>query len=385
MKKGFLIVLIFLFSVLSFQSEASRRRQPPIDFLAYAQKIADAEIARNPSALQTDWNHDMAFRNMALLRLYEATENEKYLNYVREVADNFLDEQGLISALDTEAFDLRNVLGGNFLYGIFYHSRGEIRYSNAMYVVRRQMFRQPRAGNRLFWFSQAYENQVWLEGIFMALPFYCLYAAIFDQPAVFGDVALQIRRIDIRTLDETTGLNFQAWDESRTRVWANEETGTTQTLFGQSIGFYLMGLVDVLDFFPISHHFRFDIIQKINRITRGLARFQDSHTGMWYEVLDQPRDRRNFIDASSTAMFAYAIAKAVNNGFLPPRDRQIAERAFRGLIDNALESSDITRATANANPNDGDGTIDYYVNLPQPINEPNAVAAFILAAVELAR
>ena len=386
MKKGFLIFVICLLSASSFYTEASRRKQPPVNYLEYAKNVANAEMSRNSPSSHRTWNYKMAFLNIAYLNLYEATKNEYYYNYVKNVADRFIDEQGFtINTFNVEAFDLRNMLGGNFVYDIFYHNR-DIRYTNAMTVLRRQLHRQPRVQqNRLFWFSQANDNEVWLDGFYTAMPFYCLYAAIFNETAIFSDIVVQIRRIDERTLDPKTGLNFQAWNESRTRIWADRTTGTTQALFAQSIGFYMMALVDILDYFPVNHDYRDEIIRRINRMTRALEKHQDSRSGMWFQVVDMPRNNRNFLEASSTAMFAYAIAKSVNNGYLPKKDRRIAERAFQGLIDNALENDNITKSTTDANLNNGNGTFDFYVNLPQRTNEPNAIAAFILAAVELAK
>ena len=382
MKKKLLFFAIVLLSTSNVH--ASRRNQPPPDFLKYAKVVADAEIYRNPARSHTTWNHHTAFLNKALMRLFEATEIGIYRNFVREIAENLVDEEGLIETFNVEEFDLRNLLGGIFLYDLFLLTRDR-RYLNAMIHIRRQLHRQPRLPNRLFWFSQAHENEVRLDGFFTAMPFYSLYAAIFNEPAVFGDITVQIRRIDERTLDERTGLNFQAWDNSRTRTWSRNETGTTQALFAQSIGFYLMALVDILDYFPVDHHYRDEIIRRINRITRALERMQDSRTGMWFQVVNMPRDSQNFLETSATAMIAYAIAKGVNNGYLRQRDRQIAERAFMGLVNNSLENGNLTRTTTEASLDNSDGTFSYYVNLPQTSNELTAIAAFILAAIELAR
>jgi len=370
---GAILFLLFF----SFTAEA--RRNQPINFLEYAKTLADAEIARTPatSMLHASWNYRSAFLNDAFIRLYDETEIEAYFIYVKTVADKLVDERGQINSFDLEQFDLRNMLGGNFLYDLFLITRDR-RYLFAMNQLRRQLHRQPRAENRLFWFTNENENLVRIDGFYMALPFYSTYAAVHNQSPVFEDIVLQIRRTDQNTLDAATGLNFQAWNGSTNQ--------SSQALFAQSIAFYLMGLVDILDYFPVNHPARDEIIGKINRIVRGLDRLQDSRTGMWFQVVNMQRDSRNFLDAGATAMFAYAIAKSVNNGYLPQRDRRIAERAFQGLINNSLENGNLLRTSTMPNLNNvTDGTAEFYFNLPQTTNEPSAVAAFILAGIQLAR
>ena len=368
---------LLFFLLFSFTAEAQRNQ--PINYLEYAVMLANAEMTRTPagSTAQAAWNYRTAFLNDAFIRLYLETEIEDFLTYVQTAADNLIDEQGNISTFNAEEFDLRNMFGGNFLYDLFIITRDR-RYLHAMHQLRRQLHRQPRTANRLFWFTQADENLVRIEGFYMAMPFYCTYAAVHNQSPVFEDIALQIIRADQMTLDARTGLNFQAWNGNTNQ--------TTQALFAQSIAFYLMGLVDILDYFPVNHPSRDEIIGRINRITRALDRLQDSRSGMWFQVVDAPRDRRNFLDAGASAKIAYAVAKAVNNGYLPQRDRRIAERAFRGLINNSLENGNLTRTSTMPDLNDvNSGTAEFYLNLPQTANEPSAVAAFILAGIELSR
>ena len=387
MKKELLFITLFLILL----SPSAWAKKFAGDYLSYAKSVADTEMARGyqETTYRENWNYKQAFLCNAYLKLFEATQDSVYYEYVKSMADSFLDERGVIKTYYPEAFDLRNVYGGNFLYDIYYHNRGGIKYLNAMASLRRQLHQHTRTQNRMFVFSQAHAGQVRIDGLYMAMPFYCLYASVFDEPKIFGDVVLQFSMLDRQTLDKATGLNYQAWDENKMAAWADKTTGTTSALFGQSIGFYMMALVDVLDYFPIDNEYRNEILKKLNRLAASLIKYQDSKSGMWYQVVDKPKDRNNFRESSSTAMYAYAIAKGVNNGYLPKKYRKAAQKAFKGLVNHSLEyngeTSIVTKATADAELDKGDGTFDFYIQLPQKNSEPNAVAAFILAAVELAK
>ena len=88
----------------------------------------------------------------------------------------------------------------------------------------KQLLKQPRTSDGVFWHKAIYANQVWLDGIFMGLPFYCNYALTnySDRKAraILDDAVHQILQTDLRTYDKTTGLWKHAWDETHSQFWA---------------------------------------------------------------------------------------------------------------------------------------------------------------------
>jgi len=68
----------------------------------------------------------------------------------------------------------------------------------------------------------------------------------------------------------------------------------------------------------------------IQGLAEVLPAYQDKN-GLWYQVLDQPKRKGNFPEASVTTQFMYAYAKAVNKGYIDPKYRAVAEKAFNGL------------------------------------------------------
>ena len=101
---------------------------------------------------------------------------------------------------------------------------------------------------------------MWLDGIYMACPFLAEYAADVRRAAAFDDVARQILLIARHTHESRTGLLYHGWDESRQQRWAQPEHRLFADFWGRAVGWYLMAMVDVLDFLPADHPHRSEII-----------------------------------------------------------------------------------------------------------------------------
>jgi unsaturated rhamnogalacturonyl hydrolase len=231
---------------------------------------------------------------------------------------------------------------------------------------------------------------MWLDGLYMGAPFYVRYTVEFENSKNLDDVAKQFELIQKHSLDEKTGLLYHGWDESKQMDWANKETGTSLNFWSRSLGWYAMALVDVLDYFPKDHPKQPELVSYLNQLAEALTKFQDT-SGLWYQVTDMGGKEGNYLESTGTSMFAYALAKGVNKGYLPPEFKEVANKAFDGLTRDLIVVADdgeitITQACAVAglggNPY-RDGSYEYYVNERKKDNDPKATGPFILAALEL--
>ncbi len=232
---------------------------------------------------------------------------------------------------------------------------------------------------------------MWLDGIFMGSPFLAQYAKVFNEPALFDEVINQITTIAKHTYDEKTGLFYHAWDESRQQKWAKPVTGRSPGFWGRSIGWYAMALVDVLDYIPENHPRRKEVIAVLNKLAKGILNYQDSKTGLWYQVPDQGNRKGNYLEASCSSMFAYALAKGANHRYLPGKYKKAAEKAFNGMLKTLIRKEangtvSLTQCCAVAGlggtPN-RDGSYEYYVGEMIRDNDAKATGPFIMAAIEL--
>jgi unsaturated rhamnogalacturonyl hydrolase len=239
---------------------------------------------------------------------------------------------------------------------------------------------------------------MWLDGLYMGQPFYAQYARTFGEPAAFDDVARQFLLVARHTRDPRTGLMYHAWDAARAQPWADSLAGTSPNFWGRAMGWYAVAVVETLDHFPADHPDREAIVKTLRDAAEALARVQDPLTGLWWDVLDEPNRAGNYLEASASSMFAYALAKGARLGYLDAGYRRLAERAFDGLLTNLVrENPDGTVSLVNVVQVSGlggnarrdgsarDGTFGYYVSEPVVSDDYKGLGPFVLAALELGR
>ena len=218
-------------------------------------------------------------------------------------------------------------------------------------------------------------------------------AVTFDEPAIFDDLIHQFMLIEQHARDPQTGLLYHAWDEARAQQWANPDTGCSPHFWGRAIGWYVMALVDVLDFLPSEQPHFAKLIDILNHLAHAMTRFQDPASGLWYQIVNLPNRPGNYRESSVSAMLAYGFAKAVRKGWLAPEYLSAAQRAYHGLLENKIRvdargaltlEGTCSVAGLGGNPY-RDGAYEYYIKEPVATNDFKGVGPFILAALEMDR
>ena len=377
--------------------EPGRQEQPSAYYLQYAIRFADSEMSRFPEAYQLDHGKRLFFGYAqgvgccAMMKLWQATGDKKYYDYVKQWADSLINAEGEIYLYDKSEYNLDFINSGKVLFYL-HHTTADNRYRKAMDRLIAQLKRQPRTLEGGFWHKLVYPHQMWLDGLYMASPFMAQYGAEFDSPEWIAEAVRQFRLCHRHTFDARTGLYHHAWDESRSQRWADPDTGRSPNFWGRSIGWWFMAMVDALDYIPEGTDGRDDIIGYIQGLAKTLTRYQDED-GLWSQVVDCPEREGNFAEASVSTQCMYAYAKAVNRGYIDPDYRAVAERAFEGLrakllIENADGTLTLTRCCQvgglGGNPY-RDGSFEYYVGEKIRDNDAKATGPFIMGCLELAR
>jgi unsaturated rhamnogalacturonyl hydrolase len=244
---------------------------------ASSQKINTWSLRMVDSTLQrytlsdASWNYDHGLQVMAIQKAGEATGESRYLRFVSDWIDHFVQPDGSIRTYYMDAYNVDWINSGKLLFGA-YERTGDERYRKAIEHLRDQMRGHPRNTAKGFWHKQIYPYQMWLDGIYMAGPFLAEYASRFDEPETFDDVVHQITLIEKHTRDEKTGLLYHAWDESKRQRWCDPITGRSKYFWGRGIGWYVMAIVDVLDFLPREQAHRPDLIAILDQKSRTKRR-----------------------------------------------------------------------------------------------------------------
>jgi unsaturated rhamnogalacturonyl hydrolase len=231
---------------------------------------------------------------------------------------------------------------------------------------------------------------MWLDGIYMGDPFYAQFSQLFNEPKNYDDVANQIIWVDKHTLDPKTGLLYHAWDESKQQKWANPQTGCAPMFWARAIGWYMMSIVDVLDYLPKDHPMRGKIIQIFKNETDALLKVQDAKSGAWWQILDRGNQPKNYLESSASCMFVYAMSKAINNGYLSKNYVPAVTKGWNGLLktfiteasNGVLTLTKTCRSAGLGGEPYRDGSYEYYMSEPIVSNDLKGIGPFIMAAVE---
>ena len=359
-------------------------------------RFASSIMKRNPEVTPR-WDYIAGVVLLAIDRIAATRQDEGMRAYVKRNMDRFVQPDGSITGYKLEEFNLDQVAQGRLLFRLFQRTRDD-RYRVAAGHLREQLRRHPRTSEGGFWHKQLYPQQMWLDGLYMAEPFYAEYAKTFSEPRAFDDVAKQFLLVARHTRDPRTGLMYHGWDAAKTQKWADTETGLSKSFWGRAMGWYMLGAVETLDYIPRGHRDRDAIILTLKQAAEAVTNVQDPVTGLWWQVLDQPNRAGNYLEASASSMFVYALAKAARLGYIDGRYRAIANRGFDGLVSNLVKTNgDGTVSLTNICQvaglggnlrKDGsyrDGSYEYYVSEPIVADDYKGVGPFIMAAHELGR
>ncbi len=336
------------------------------------------------------WAYDVAFLGMAIDKL--GNINPKYSKYMEDWVNYFVNEDGSVKDYKISEYNLDRIFPGRLVITV-YKRNPQQKYKIAIDNFIEQLKTHPKTKSGGYWHKLIYPWQMWLDGIFMGSTFMAQYAKEFNAPEWYDVATAQTKMIYEKTLDTGSGLLMHAWDESRTQKWCDPETGKSHYPWSRAMGWYIMAIVDILDYLPAEHPDKDDLIEILQKTCNALIKVQDSKTGLWYQVLNMGGREGNYIEASGSAMYIYVFAKGARLGYLDKKYREIASRAFDNFIKELVTTDPAGMVTIHnicggcglgGNPY-RDGSYEYYISEKRYDNDTKGVAPFILAAIELER
>jgi unsaturated rhamnogalacturonyl hydrolase len=386
------LILIFLLWSAAWPAPARGQAAP------LSVRAADSVLARRKDALTNEpgrpekWAYEQGVLLKGVEAVWRNTGDERYLEYIRRGVDHFVGADGRISTYKPEDYSLDNVMPGRLLLTL-YKVTGQEKYRKAAGLLREQLRTHPRTSEGGFWHKKIYPEQMWLDGLYMAEPFYAEYAATFREGADFDDIARQFVLMERHARDSRTGLLYHGWDESRKQRWADPLTGRSPNFWGRAMGWYAMALVDTLDYFPKGHPQRAALVAILGRLAAAVEKYQEPESGLWYQVLDRGGAEGNYLEASASCMFVYALAKGVRQGYLPDSYLKVARKGYQGIVGRFVETDAaglvsvkgiVSVAGLGGSPY-RDGSYQYYLSEKVVADDPKGVGAFLMASSEMER
>ena len=402
----------------------------------YSEWMTYSEMQRVPQSYMLDfsnrpkWSYVMGIELEGMLDTYLRHGGKAIKDYCQLYTDTMINPKGEIRGYNILDYNLDNIRTGHFVTRM-YQQWPEAKNLLAMQTMMKQLQDQPRTlAGKVYWHKAIYAYQVWLDGIFMGLPYRCLTAPIVYARSgqssrsnqsrrnnqtilsIYDDAVDQLKTTYERTLDPKTGLNRHAYDETRKAFWADPETGLSQHCWGRAQGWYTMALIEVLDALPKDYGRRQEVVDLLVKDLDAVVKWQDKKSGVWYQVMDQPGREGNYLESTCSAMFTYALLKASRMGYVGTKYREAGIKAYRGIINNFVRinadktisltqccsvaglgpaaTPEVEAAMKRINPKGKvkenrrrDGSYAYYLSEPIRDNDAKGIGPFIWASLEM--
>ena len=207
-----------------------------------------------------------------------------------------------------------------------YISKGQFRLEDGTLARERP---QPRA--------------VWTDDFYMSIPFLTQMGVYTGDTKYWDDAVRQVVQLSARLFDERKGLYAHGWSE-------NAEGYSPRFYWGRANGWAAMAMTELLSVLPANYPGREKVLHLYRSHVRSLVELQDA-SGLWHNMLDKTD---TYLETSASAMFVYAIARGVNEGWLSPLYTTSALIGWNGLTTRVLPDgrvSGICEGTTYANDN----------------------------------
>jgi len=254
---------------------------------------------------------------------------------------------------------------------------------------------RPLNADGSYWYF-VYPNVTTQDVLFSLPHFTALYSHVFEtgkcqHKKAYDTAVLQFTNMIENCLaTHTGGLLYHGYDPTRTYpVWGNlNRRGHSQSIWGRAMGWTVTGLLLTLDVIPPNDPHSVQLREMFSTLMRAIHVAQDKETGAWWQVMDYPRRRGNFLESSATGMFAHAMARGARLGYLP-RDPYVnaSRKAYEWLHENAVVELEDGLLGYNRTVDlcsiNSTTAFDYYVSRPLKPDSLLGEVGAILTDVEL--
>jgi polygalacturonase/rhamnogalacturonyl hydrolase YesR len=326
------------------------------------------------------------YRGLALL--HETTGDRRWLDHLKRLADAQVSPEGALKGYEITEFNIDNILSGRALIAL--HARtGDPRYLTAASLLGRQLDAHPRTRSGVYWHKSVYPAQVWLDGLYMGLPFQVELGQALREPERVTDALRQFETALRLTWREKTGLYVHGVDEGRLQAWADPVTGQSPAHWARALGWLAMAMVDVLEL--VGPEASPELTARTCSLLERLVALRRP-SGLWLQVVDQPDLPGNYEESSASAMFAYALLKAARLGLAPASAGAagaaaldaLARTALRPVPGGGLEFGGIVHVAGLGGFGSvyRDGTPAYYLTEPVVADDAKGVGPLMMASAE---
>lgn len=347
-------------------------------------------IEKARAGKKSEWDYIDGCMIMAVLEMYASSNDKKYLDFADMYVNHRVNEDGSVNGYNIDTWNLDEINGAKNFFTL-YSLTGKEKYRKALDVFYKQIQYQPRTKEGNFWHKLIYPNQIWLDGLYMALPFYMEYEIKYNENRNLDDIYRQFFNVEKLMKDSATGLYYHGYDSSRKIFWADKTSGLSRNFWLRSIGWFSMALLDTLHIAQDKADGSYKKLQEMFvNLMEAMVQFQDD-SGMWYQLPALGGKNGNYLETSGTSIMAYCMLKGTRLGLLPEKFRENGMAAFNGVCNKYLHTEKGKMSlggiclVAGLGPESNtrrDGSFEYYISEPIVQDDAKGVGPFLLAFTE---
>ncbi|KXI26768.1 glycoside hydrolase family 88/105 protein [Paraglaciecola hydrolytica] len=215
-----------------------------------------------------------------------------------------------------------------------------------------------------------YES-LWADDIYMSVPFLANMGVLSGDNRYFDDAVKQILQMAERLYVPEKGLFDHGWSVTSADY-------DPRFYWARANGWTLMAMVELLGVLPEQYPGRDKILHLYRSMVKSLAELQDG-TGFWHNMLDK---NNTFLETSATAMFTFAIAKGINQGWINHVYGPVALTGWNAITTRVLANGAVD-GTVEATTFAHDNT--YYFNRGASIHATHGYGPVLYAGAEIYR
>ena len=273
---------------------------------------------------------------------------------------------------------------------LLWQATGENRFRQAVERQLTQLATHPRTASGNYWHKQIYPNQVWLDGLYMAQPLRCAWAAEHGDADTIADVLQQFRSVWQHMREPGSGLLRHGWDASGAERWADPATGLSPNVWARALGWYVIALADCIEALRLTDIATAGAEELADMLAQTAAALLSvrSPNGLWYQLAALPDLDGNYEETSASLMIACALMKGARLGVLDAATGSAGEQALRAVAAHFIEPTQLRNICGVAglgNVPYRDGSTAYYLSEPIVANDPKGIAALLMASAEALR
>lgn len=386
-------------------------------------------VYKTPGFLsERSWMYEDGLVMLQLEKAAKILQDHRFLPFLLDYCHRFV-KDGKVPFVEPRPLSVDNINNGKVVL-LAYQLTGRKEYWQCVEWFLDLYKKHPRIEeNGGLWHKVRYPNQIWLDGLYMLHPFLAScgrqlqeenmkqfqttepYTDIVKQlqPAeLYADIAKQFQLVNQYMYDEKANLYYHAYDHSKESFWCNKETGLSPNFWGRSLGWLGMACVDILEIIsedtnhdlrkPIEtdlqdakYELRKSVENVLQNLVKGIVKWQDQKTKVWYQLTALPRKEGNYPESSASAMFVYTLLKGIRLGVISEEYESVAQMGLEGLIcefyrerDGKSEITSVCQV-AGLGPEkcpERDGTVEYYLSEPVVVNDNKGYGAFLGALCE---